>query len=80
MLLTDDRLVEAMRAYVTSANRLQYLSAKDHLDLSLLDQARQAHREATHAVQEALISRGWRLPRMDGLSSTASGAAATPGR
>jgi hypothetical protein len=64
MLMTDDRLVEAMRAYVTSANRLQYLSSKDHLDLAQLDQARQAHKEATRAVQEALITRGWRLPRM----------------
>ena len=80
MLLTDDRLVDAMRAYVTSANRLQYLSAKDHLDLGQLDQARQAHREATRAVQEALICRGWRLPQMEGLSSAASGTAATPGR
>jgi hypothetical protein len=64
MLLTDDRLVEAMRTYVTSANRLQYLSQKEHLDLGALDQARQAHREATLAVQEALITRGWSLPRL----------------
>ena len=62
MLLTDDRLVDTMRDYVTAANRVQYLSQKDHLDLSQLDQATEAQREASTALQEALVSRGWRRP------------------
>jgi hypothetical protein len=62
MLLTDDRLVDTMREYVMSANRLQYLSEKDHRDLGLLEQASEAHRQAATALQQALVSRGWRKP------------------
>ena len=62
MLLTDDRLVDTMRAFVTSANRLQYLSEKDHLDLRLLEEASESHRKAAAALQQALVSRGWRRP------------------
>jgi hypothetical protein len=62
MLLTDDRLVDTMRAFVTSANRLQYLSEKDHLDLRMLEEASEAHSKAAAALQQALVSRGWRRP------------------
>jgi hypothetical protein len=62
MLLTDDRLVDTMRDFVTAANRLQYLSQQDHLDLAQLDQAGDRHREASLALQEALVARGWRRP------------------
>jgi hypothetical protein len=62
MLLTDDRLVDTMRDFVTAANRLQYLSQQDHLDLRLLDEAGDKHREASIALQEALEARGWRRP------------------
>jgi hypothetical protein len=62
MLLTDDRLVDTMRDFVTAANRLQYLSQQDHLDLRLLDEAGDKHREASIALQEALVARGWRRP------------------
>lgn len=62
MLLTDDTLVESMREFVTASNRLQYLSAQDHLDLRRIDQAAQKRREAARALQEALVSRGWRRP------------------
>jgi hypothetical protein len=62
MLLTDDRLVDTMREFVTAANRLQYLSGQDHLDLRLLDEAGDKHREAALALQEALVARGWRRP------------------
>jgi hypothetical protein len=62
MLLTDDTLVEAMRELVTATNRLQYLSLQDHLDLRLLDEAGDRHREASLALQEALVARGWRRP------------------
>jgi hypothetical protein len=62
MLLTDDRLVDTMRDFVTAANRLQYLSQQDHLDLQLLDEAGDKHREASIALQEALVARGWRRP------------------
>jgi len=62
MLLTDDRLVDTMREFVTAANRLQYLSRQDHLDLRQLDEAGDKHREAALALQEALVARGWRRP------------------
>jgi hypothetical protein len=62
MLLTDDRLVDTMRDFVTAANRLQYLSQQDHLDLRQLDEAGDKHREASLALQEALVARGWRRP------------------
>ena len=62
MLLTDDRLVDTMREFVTAANRLQYLSQQDHLDLRQLDEAGDKHREASLALQEALVARGWRRP------------------
>ena len=62
MLLTDERLVDTMRELVTAANRLQYLSQQDHLDMTQLDQAGDRHREASLALQEALVARGWRRP------------------
>jgi hypothetical protein len=62
MLLTDDTLVESMREFVTASNRLQYLSRQDHLDLRQLDQAAAKRREAAQALQDALVSRGWRRP------------------
>lgn len=62
MLLTDDRLVETMREYVTAANRVQYLSERDHLDLRRLEEAAEAQRQAAATLQEALVSRGWRRP------------------
>lgn len=62
MLLTDDKLVDTMREFVTASNRLQFLSRQDHLDLRQLDEAGERHREATAALQEALVARGWRRP------------------
>jgi hypothetical protein len=62
MLLTDDRLVDTMREFVTAANRLQYLSSKGELDLRQRDQADEARRQAEVALQEALVARGWRRP------------------
>ena len=62
MLLTDDTLVEAMRAFVTASNRLQYLSRQEHLDLRVVDEAGAKQREAARALQDALVSRGWRRP------------------
>ena len=64
MLLTDDRLVDTMRDYVMATNRLQYLSQKEHVDLIQVEQASEAHREATLAFQHALVSRGWRHPAL----------------
>ena len=62
MLLTDDTLVDTMREFVTASNRLQYLSRQDHLDLRSLDKAAEQRRAAAQALQEALVSRGWRRP------------------
>ncbi len=62
MLLTDDRLVDTMRDFITAANRVQYLSRQDHLDLRLLDQASESQQAAARALQDALVSRGWRRP------------------
>ena len=62
MLLTDDRLVDTMREYVIAANRVQYLSQRDHLDLRQLEDAGETQRQAATALQEALVSRGWRRP------------------
>lgn len=64
MLLTDDTLVDTMRDLVTAANRWQYLSQQDHLDLRLLDEAAEKRRAAARALQEALVARGWRRPGM----------------
>ncbi|HUR51515.1 MAG TPA: hypothetical protein VMZ11_05280 [Mycobacteriales bacterium] len=62
MLLQDDRLIDTMREFVTAANRLQYLSLKGHLDLHQIEEASETHRQASSALQEALVSRGWRRP------------------
>lgn len=62
MLLTDDRLVETMRAFVTAANRLATLSSRASVDLRLLEEVSEQHREAGLALQEALVQRGWRSP------------------
>jgi hypothetical protein len=62
MVVVDDKLVESMRAFVTAANRLDYLSHRDHVDLALMEAASREHRAASDALQEALVSRGWRRP------------------
>ncbi|MGB8652300.1 MAG: hypothetical protein WCD35_16765 [Mycobacteriales bacterium] len=62
MLLTDDRLVEAMRTFVTASNRLDHLVGKADADLRLLEQVSEQKRAAGQALQEALVQRGWRCP------------------
>jgi serine phosphatase RsbU (regulator of sigma subunit) len=62
LMLTDDRLVEAMRAFVTATNRVQHLSQQPRLDMHLLDQASEAQGEAARLLNEALVQRGWRRP------------------
>lgn len=62
LLLSDDKLVDTMREFVTATNRVKHLSAQDRVDLKLLDQVGQDQRQAAAALQEALVSRGWRRP------------------
>ena len=62
LVVVDDKLVDSMRAYVTAANRLEYLSARDHISLRDVEEAGLEHRRASEALQEALVSRGWRRP------------------
>ena len=60
MLLTDDRLIDAMRVFVTATNRMQHLTTTH--DLAQLERATIDHHAAAFALQEALLQRGWRLP------------------
>ena len=60
--MTDDRLVEVMRAFVTATNRVQNLSGRETVDLRALESAEQECRDAGTALQEALVERGWRRP------------------
>jgi hypothetical protein len=62
LVVVDDKLVDTMRAFVMAANRLDYLSQRDHIDLGQMEAAGQEHRRASEALQEALVSRGWRRP------------------
>ena len=62
MLVTDDKLVDVMRAFVTASNRLDNLGLRDAPDLRLLEEAAEARRQAGLALQEALVERGWRRP------------------
>jgi hypothetical protein len=62
MTLSDDRLVDAMRAFVTATNRVQHLEGRPVLDMHQLDEATTSQREAATALQEALVQRGWRRP------------------
>jgi hypothetical protein len=62
MTLTDDKLVDTMRAFVTATNRVQHVSSQAHLDLRVLEEATSSQQAAAHALQEALMQRGWRRP------------------
>jgi hypothetical protein len=62
LMLTDDRLVDAMRAFVTATNRVQHVSSRAHLDMHEVDVATSAQQEAANALNEALVQRGWRRP------------------
>ena len=62
MLMTDNRLVEAMRMLVTATNRLQHIEGQDRHDLGLLEQVSTDQRAAAAAFHEALLERGWRRP------------------
>ena len=62
MTLTDDRLVEAMRAFVTATNRVQHLATRPELDTRQLDAATTTQEEAAEVLQTALVQRGWRRP------------------
>ena len=60
--MTDDRLVETMRAFVTASNRLENLTGRSTPDLRMLEQVAEERRRAGEALQEALVQRGWRSP------------------
>jgi hypothetical protein len=62
LMLTDDKLVDSMRAFVTATNRVQHVSSQTHLDLRNLEEATSAQQAAATALQEALVQRGWRRP------------------
>jgi hypothetical protein len=61
-LMTDRRLVDAMRLLVTATNRLQHVEGLERRDLGLLEQVSSEQRAAAAALQEALLERGWRRP------------------
>ena len=62
LMLTDDRLVDAMRAFVTATNRVQHVSSRAQLDMHEVDMATTAQQDAANALNEALVQRGWRRP------------------
>ena len=62
MLLTEDRLVEAMRSFVIATNRVENIVARAQPDLHLLEQATEDRRESALALQQALYDHGWRHP------------------
>ncbi len=62
VLLTDDRLVAAMRTFVTASNRLEVVTTRPTTDLNLLEHVTEEHRRAGQVLQEALLQRGWRSP------------------
>lgn len=62
MQLTDDKLVDTMRAFVTASNRLDNLSSRPGVEPALLDEVAEQRRVAGLALQEALVERGWRRP------------------
>jgi hypothetical protein len=61
-LITDRRLVDAMRLLVTATNRLQHIEGLDHRELGQLERVSAEQRAAAAALQEALLERGWRRP------------------
>ena len=62
MQLTDDRLIAAMRDFVTATNRLENMAARGSTDLRLLEQVSEERRVAGEQLQQALVERGWRRP------------------
>ena len=60
MLLTEDRLVQAMRSFVIATNRVENIVAKGDPDLRVLEQATEERLEAAIALQQALQDHGWR--------------------
>jgi len=64
LMLTDDKLVDSMRAFVTATNRVAHVSNQPHLDLRNLEDATSAQQAAATALQEALVQRGWRRPSL----------------
>ena len=62
LLLSDDKLVDTMREFVTATNRLKHVSTQSQVDMRLLDQVGHDQRQAAAALQQALVERGWRRP------------------
>jgi hypothetical protein len=62
MLLTEDRLVEAMRSFVIATNRVENIVTRAEPDLRLLEQASEDRRASALALQQALYDHGWRHP------------------
>ena len=62
ILLSDDKLIDSMRLFVTATNRLKHLSGQDRIDMRTLDQVGEDQRQAAAALQQALLERGWRRP------------------
>lgn len=62
MTLIDDKLIDAMRDFVTASNRLQHLSSQGGNDLRLIESVSSQQRQAYSALQQALVERGWRRP------------------
>lgn len=60
MLLTDDRLIDAMRNFVTASNRFDHLLGRVGCDPALVDQVSEERRLAGEALKSALLERGWR--------------------
>jgi hypothetical protein len=62
LMLTDDRLVDAMRAFVMATNRVQHVSSQTRLDMHQVEEATASQQAAATALHEALVQRGWRRP------------------
>ena len=60
MLLTDDRLLDVMRNFVTASNRFDFLTGRSSSDPELVDQVSEERRLAGEALKAALVERGWR--------------------
>jgi hypothetical protein len=60
--LTDDRLIAAMRDFVTATNRLENLAGRGSTDLRVLEEVSEQRRQAGELLQDALVERGWRRP------------------
>ena len=60
---TSDRvLLDLMRGYVQSANRLQYAERRVEVDDREVRSLRDQHDAAAVAFEDALLERGWSVP------------------